>query len=99
MKKVSITRIEDGKREHTEDHVTKGVMLKVVINSEEIHLFPCSRDYVNEMITGYLYTKGYITTTGDIRTLDYHMESLPDGRRAYPPIDGSTKSRQDGPPG
>ncbi|MEF8844892.1 MAG: formate dehydrogenase accessory sulfurtransferase FdhD [Bacteroidales bacterium] len=75
MKKVNITRIENGKRKQKEDHVIKEVTLKVVINGKETLTLPCSGNYVNEMITGYLYTNGYISTPGDIRSLDYHMES------------------------
>jgi FdhD protein len=76
MKKVNIIRIKEGERTQTQDHLTKEVTLKVVINSEETLIFPCSGDYVNEMITGFLYTKGYISSIGDINTLDYHIESL-----------------------
>ncbi len=75
MKKVNITRIENGKRKQKEDHVIKEVTLKVVINGKETLTLPCSGNYVNEMITGYLYTNGYISTPGDIRSLDYQMES------------------------
>ncbi|MFP4622230.1 MAG: formate dehydrogenase accessory sulfurtransferase FdhD [Bacteroidales bacterium] len=75
MKKVNIRRIENGKRKQKEDHVIKEVTLKVVINGKETLILPCSGNYVNEMITGYLYTNGYISTPGDIRSLDYHMES------------------------
>ncbi|MEF8985320.1 MAG: formate dehydrogenase accessory sulfurtransferase FdhD [Bacteroidales bacterium] len=75
MKKVNITRIENGKRKQKEDHVIKEVTLKVVINGKETLTLPCSGNYVNEMITGYLYTNGYISTIGDIISLDYHMES------------------------
>ena len=75
MKKVNITRIENGKRKQKEDHVIKEVTLKVVINGKETLTLPCSGNYVNEIITGYLYTNGYISTQGDIRSLDYQMES------------------------
>ena len=92
MKKVNIIRIKDGERKQTQDHLTKEVTLKVVINSEETLIFPCSGDYVNEMITGYLYTKGYISTIGDINTLDYQMESLPADRRGYSQQAGLTAS-------
>jgi len=74
MKKINIIRIKNSERKQTEDHLTNEVTLKVSINSEETLIFPCSGDYVNEMITGYLYTKGYISTIGDIRSLDYLME-------------------------
>jgi FdhD protein len=75
MKKVNIIRIENGEKKAIQDHITVEVTLKVVINSEETLLFPCSGNYVNEMITGYLYTKDYITTIGDIRSFEYHMKS------------------------
>ena len=75
MKKVDIIRIENNQRHQQKDHVIKEVSLKLKINSEEAFNLPCSGDHVNEMLTGYLYTNGYINTIGDIQSLDYHIET------------------------
>lgn len=75
MKKVPIIKIENGKKNQQEDHIIQEVSLKLVINSERAFTLPCSGDHVNEMITGYLYTNGYIDTIGDIQSLDYRMET------------------------
>ena len=75
MKKVNIIKIEDNKRSHEEDYIIREISLKMVISSGETLILPCSGDHVNEMITGYLYTNGYINAPVDIQSRDYHIES------------------------
>jgi len=55
--------------------VAHEVSLRMVINEQEPFILPCSGTHVNEMITGYLFTNGTIDTVGDIRSLDYDMQS------------------------
>ena len=73
MKKVDIIRIEKDQRKAMQDRVAHEVSLRLIINKQEPFILPCSGTHVNEMITGYLFTNGYIDTVGDIRSLDYGM--------------------------
>jgi len=74
MKKVDIIKIEKDQRKPMHDRVAHEVSLRLIINEQEPFILPCSGTHVNEMITGYLFTNGYIDTVGDIRSLDYDMQ-------------------------
>ncbi|MBS3806669.1 MAG: formate dehydrogenase accessory sulfurtransferase FdhD [Bacteroidales bacterium] len=73
MKQVEIIRFEDGRKREMKDYIIREVSLRLVINGQEPILLPCSGWHVNELITGYLYTNGYIHAPGDIQSLDYNM--------------------------
>jgi len=75
MKKVDIIRIEKDHRKHMQDMVAHEVSLRLAINELEPLILPCSGTHVNEMLTGYLFTNGYIETVGDIQSLDYDMQN------------------------
>lgn len=75
MKTIDITRIENEQRQNIKDFVIREVSLKLEIDSEDSFILPCSGRYVSEMITGFLYTNGYINTIGDITSLDYNVET------------------------
>ena len=55
------------------DYIIREVSLSLVINGQDPILLPCSGWHVNELVTGYLYTNGYINAPGDIHSLDYDM--------------------------
>jgi len=74
MKQIDITRIENGQRRQMKDYIIREVSLRLVINGQEPILLPCSGWHMNELVTGYLYTNGYIHAPGDIRSLDYDMQ-------------------------
>jgi len=74
MKKIDVTRIEKEQRHQVKDPVIREISLHVTINDSKTIILPCSGQYVNEMLTGYLYTNGYIQTPGDIRSLEYGMK-------------------------
>jgi len=75
MKQIDITRIEDGQRRQMKDYIIREVSLRLVINQGQPIYLPCSGWHIKELITGYLYTNRYIRTPGDIRSLDYNMQS------------------------
>jgi FdhD protein len=75
MKKVDIIRIEKNQRKTMQDRVAREISLRIIINEQEPMILPCSGTHVNEMITGYLFTNGYIDAVGDIRSLDYDMQN------------------------
>ncbi len=58
-----------------QDHIISEIRLTLLINGEKSIPLSCSGRHVNELITGYLYTNGYINETGDIRRLDYEMSN------------------------
>jgi FdhD protein len=74
MKKVDILRIEKDRRKPMQDMVAHEVSLRIAVDRQEPLMLPCSGTHVNEMITGYLFTNGYIDAVGDIRSLDYDMQ-------------------------
>lgn len=65
-----ITRFSEKQKSKTEDVLAEEVFYKLSLNGEYLTGFYCSPDYLNELATGYLYTRGFISSQKDISIIN-----------------------------
>lgn len=70
MKKYNIIKIFDNKSESTEDFVISETILTISINGNELASLVCSKENIENLIYGYLFTSGLINKVPDIDDLN-----------------------------
>ena len=74
MKEIEVIKIRDEKKYIEKDTLAEEISLNVEINSQRIAEIPCSGKYLNELLTGYLFTNHFIHSISDIISLDYDLK-------------------------
>lgn len=69
METFDITIIHSGKKQNGFHQVSEEVPLTIEVNGNELSTLLCSPMNVENLITGFLYTSGFLNTTDSIKSL------------------------------
>ena len=72
----TITRIEDRLVQEEEDLVVKEFPLKILLNGEELLTLVCSPANLDELVVGYLFSEGLLTSQAEILSLELNKDQF-----------------------
>ena len=70
VRPLTIQRWKDGRREQVEDVVAEEIFIRVFLNGSIYGSLVCSPWALEELVAGYLYTDGVISTREDIASME-----------------------------